>query len=179
MSVRLSFCLVVFLSENFCIVISLLVDLSVCLCFSRLCLPLFGFLAGIFSSTVYSPVWLIDWLTNSLIAGMLACLSICVSMCRPTGPYRLSDRMTDSLNVCLLYFSLSVSFCLQMTDNWNLNINNGNICVAVFVDFEKAFDIVDLNILVSKLKTVRAIAERWELANNSVVFVWGATSHIL
>jgi hypothetical protein len=43
----------------------------------------------------------------------------------------------------------------KIIDNWHLNINNGKMCGAVFVDFKKAFDMIDHDILILKLETMR------------------------
>ena len=41
---------------------------------------------------------------------------------------------------------------IHMTDNWLQAINDGNIVGCVLVDFRKAFDLVDHNLLLQKLK---------------------------
>jgi hypothetical protein len=40
----------------------------------------------------------------------------------------------------------------KMIDTWYLKINNSDMCGAVFVDFKKAFDMIDHNIMIKKLE---------------------------
>ena len=52
------------------------------------------------------------------------------------------DKVIHSLN----------NWRLQATDDWAFNIDRGNVnTVRVFLDFKKAFDTVDHDILVSKM----------------------------
>ena len=45
-----------------------------------------------------------------------------------------------------------VGTLIDITDNWFLNINNGLKKAILFIDFKKAFDTIDHEILVSKLE---------------------------
>ena len=45
----------------------------------------------------------------------------------------------------------TVTALLEATDSWAYNIDIGNINAVIFLDLKKAFDTVDLEILLSKL----------------------------
>ena len=51
--------------------------------------------------------------------------------------------------------------CLAFADEVLLNIERGNICGAVYLDLTKAFDIVDHEILMSKLSSVGVSPGLW------------------
>ena len=44
----------------------------------------------------------------------------------------------------------TVTALLEATDNWAFNIDRGNVNAVVFLDFKKAFDTVDRDILYLK-----------------------------
>ena len=44
----------------------------------------------------------------------------------------------------------TVTALLEATDNWAFNIDRGNVTTVVFLDFKKAFDTVDRDILYLK-----------------------------
>ena len=72
---------------------------------------------------------------------------------------------------------------LEATNNWAFNIDKGSVNAVVFLDLKKAFDTVDLTILLSKLFEygIRGIAYEWVrsyLVNrNQQCFVNGSLSN--
>ena len=54
---------------------------------------------------------------------------------------------------------------LEATNNWCVNIDRGLLNGVVFIDLKKAFDTIDYNILLSKLKAygVDDLAQSWSV----------------
>ena len=57
----------------------------------------------------------------------------------------------------------TVTTLLEATDNWAFNIDRGNVNAVVFLNIKKAFDTVDHDILLSKIKLygIKGIALDW------------------
>ena len=60
-------------------------------------------------------------------------------------------------------YSSTVTALLEATNEWAYNIDSGKVNAVMFLDLKKAFDIVDHEILLGKLKVygVHEIAGNW------------------
>ena len=60
-------------------------------------------------------------------------------------------------------YSSTVTALLEVTNEWAYNIDSGKVNAVMFLDLKKAFDIVDHEILLGKLKVygVHGIAGNW------------------
>ena len=56
----------------------------------------------------------------------------------------------------------SESLSLYLTEMWKLSIDNGKVIGAIFIDFRKAFDSIDHNILGYKLQACVITCSLWE-----------------
>ena len=78
----------------------------------------------------------------------------------------------------------TVTAALEATDNWAFNIDRGDVNAVVFLDFKKAFDTVDHDILLSKMNLhgILGIARDWfrsYLTNRTLrCLVYGSLSRI-
>ena len=66
--------------------------------------------------------------------------------------YRIIYNILSKHQSGFCAFHSTVTALLEATDSWTYNIDIGNVTANVFLDLKKAFDTVDLHILLSKLR---------------------------
>ena len=66
--------------------------------------------------------------------------------------YRIIYNILSKHQCGFCAFHSTVTALLEATDSWTYNIDIGNVTAVVFLDLKKAFDTVDLHILLSKLR---------------------------